>query len=65
VALAARLVSRPIKWIEDRWENLIAAPHAREERGVVSIALDDEGIIQAIQADHVENAGCYGGAATP
>ncbi len=63
VALAARIVGRPIKWIEDRWENLVAAQHGREERGVVSIALDDEAVIQAIRADHVENVGCYGGAA--
>jgi carbon-monoxide dehydrogenase large subunit len=63
VALAARLLGCPIKWIEDRWENLVAAPHAREERGAVSVAVDDEGLIQGIRADHVENVGCYGGVA--
>jgi carbon-monoxide dehydrogenase large subunit len=60
VVLAARLVSRPVKWIEDRWENLTAAPHAREERGTVSMALDPDGTITAMRIDHFENSGSYG-----
>jgi carbon-monoxide dehydrogenase large subunit len=60
VVLAARLVNRPIKWIEDRWENLTAAPHAREERGTVSMALDADGIITALRIEHFENSGSYG-----
>lgn len=62
VVLAARLVGRPVKWIEDRWENLVSGPHAREERGVVSLALDEGGRFLAIGADHIENVGCYGSA---
>ena len=60
VVLAARLVDRPIKWVEDRWENLIAAPHAREERGTVSMALDPDGTITAMRIEHSENSGSYG-----
>ncbi len=33
---------RPVKWIEDRRENLIAAPHSRNELGHVRIAIDDD-----------------------
>ena len=32
IPFAARLTGRPVKWIEDRRENLIAANHARIER---------------------------------
>jgi aerobic carbon-monoxide dehydrogenase large subunit len=60
VALAARLVGTPIKWIEDRWENLVSGPHAREERGEVTLGLDDDGNFLAIKADHLENIGAYG-----
>ena len=28
VILACRRLGRPVKWIEDRWENLVAANHA-------------------------------------
>jgi carbon-monoxide dehydrogenase large subunit len=60
VVLAARLVNRPVKWVEDRWENLTAAPHAREERGTVSMALDADGTITAMRIVHFENSGSYG-----
>jgi len=59
VVLASRLLGRPIKWVEDRRENLIAAPHARNERGHVRIALDDAGVIQAMTVDHVGDVGAY------
>jgi carbon-monoxide dehydrogenase large subunit len=62
VVLAARLLARPVKWIEDRWENLVAAPHAREERGVISAAFDETFKIQALKLEHAENVGSYGGA---
>ena len=31
IALVIRLTGRPVKWIEDRYENLVAGPHARRE----------------------------------
>ena len=43
LALAARLLGRPVKWSEDRYENLVAAPHSRAEEAEVSIALDADG----------------------
>jgi len=59
VVLASRLLGRPVKWIEDRRENLIAAPHSRNELGRVRVAVDDAGIIQAITVDHVADVGAY------
>ncbi|MCU1366186.1 MAG: coxL 3 [Ilumatobacteraceae bacterium] len=59
VVLASKLLGRPVKWIEDRRENLIAAPHSRNEQGVVRLAIDDDQIIQAITIDHIADVGAY------
>jgi carbon-monoxide dehydrogenase large subunit len=59
VVLATRLLGRPVKWIEDRRENLIAAPHSRNELGRVRLAIDDDRVIQAIAIDHVADVGAY------
>jgi carbon-monoxide dehydrogenase large subunit len=59
VVLAARLLGRPVKWIEDRRENLVAAPHSRNEFGTVRLAIDDDHVIQAIMIDHVADVGAY------
>jgi len=59
VVLASQLLGVPVKWIEDRRENLTAAGHSRNEMGHVRIALDDELIIQAIAVDHVADVGAY------
>ena len=59
VVLAATLLGRPVRWIEDRRENLTAAAHARDERMDLSIALDGDGTITAIRGDYIENIGAY------
>jgi carbon-monoxide dehydrogenase large subunit len=59
VLLAAFHLGRPLKWIEDRWENLVAATSARAERCTVTIAADDEGRILAIAAEHLDDVGAY------
>jgi aerobic carbon-monoxide dehydrogenase large subunit len=57
--LASKLLGRPVKWIEDRRENLVAAPHSRNESGHVRLALAGDGIIDAIAIDHVADVGAY------
>ena len=59
IVLATRILGRPIKWIEDRHENLIAAGHSRNELGHVRLAIDDDHVIQAIAIDHVADVGAY------
>jgi carbon-monoxide dehydrogenase large subunit len=59
VVLASRLLGRPVKWIEDRRENLISAPHSRNEMGTVRVAVDRDAIIQAIAIEHVADVGAY------
>ncbi len=59
VLLAARLVAGPLKWIEDRRENLLGAGQARHEHGRVRMAFDEEGTFLAAQLDHVQDVGAY------
>ncbi len=48
-----------MKWIEDRRENLLSAGHSRNEHARVRIAVDGDGVIQAITADHQADVGAY------
>jgi carbon-monoxide dehydrogenase large subunit len=57
--LAARKVPHPIKWIEDRRENLLSAGQARHEHADVMMAFDAEGTLLAATIDHVEDVGAY------
>jgi carbon-monoxide dehydrogenase large subunit len=59
VVLASRRLGRPVKWIEDRRENLIASNHARTDRLTASIAVDDAGHFLAAKIDHLEDAGAF------
>jgi len=59
VALASFLLGRPVKWIEDRRENLLSAGHSRNEHAHVRVAVDGDGVIQAITADHQADIGAY------
>jgi carbon-monoxide dehydrogenase large subunit len=59
VAAASRRSGRPVKWIEDRQENLMASNHARDEWMHVKMAVSKDGIIQGAHINHVENIGAY------
>ncbi len=59
VLLASYHLGRPLKWIEDRRENLLAATSSRAERCTVTIAADDDGRILGIAADHLDEVGAY------
>jgi carbon-monoxide dehydrogenase large subunit len=59
VVLAALDLAAPVKWIEDRHENLLAGGHARADRVAVTMGVDDEGHIVAAHLDHLEDQGAY------
>ena len=59
VIAAGLLLRRPIKWIEDRLENLTAANQAREQRCSIKIAFDAEGKLLASEVDSLLNNGAY------
>jgi carbon-monoxide dehydrogenase large subunit len=59
VVLAARAVGRPVKWIEDRRENLIAANQARHDISTLTMAVDEDGHFLAATFDLLEGVGSY------
>jgi CO/xanthine dehydrogenase Mo-binding subunit len=59
VCLAALRFRRPVKWIEDRREHLIAANHSRAQRHKVRAAVDREGRVLAIEDDFFHDQGGY------
>ncbi len=48
-----------MKWIEDRYENLIAANQAREQEMVLQVAFDADGRLLASHGDYSCNNGAY------
>jgi carbon-monoxide dehydrogenase large subunit len=59
VAAAARRLGRPVKWIEERRDNLAAGSHAREQRMEAAIAVDAGGRVLALRARVVSDGGAY------
>ena len=59
VCAAALKFRRPIKWIEDRREHLIAANHSREQQHRIRAAIDRDGHILAIDDDFFHDNGAY------
>ena len=59
VCLAALRLRRPIKWIEDRREHLVATNHSRQQRHLIKAAVDKEGRILAIDNEFFHDQGAY------
>ena len=59
IPFAARHVNRPVKWIEDRRENLMAMNHAREAEVDVEIACARDGTILALRGHAHVDMGAY------
>jgi len=59
IPFAARLLNRPVKWIEDRRENLLTTNHAREAECELEIACDADGRIVALRGEVYADIGAY------
>jgi aerobic carbon-monoxide dehydrogenase large subunit len=59
VCAAALRLRRPVKWIEDRREHLIAANHSREQHHRIRAAVDRDGVILAIDDAFFHDQGAY------
>jgi len=59
IPFAARYVGRPVIWIEDRREHLIAINHARQMDCEVEIACKRDGTILGIRGDVFVDLGAY------
>ena len=59
VAAASRALGRPVKWIEDRGENLTASGQAREESFDVRAAVSNDGDLLGLDVTMVIDTGAY------
>ena len=63
-ALAMRL-GRPVKWVEDRSENMVATTHGRDHVQYVELAAKKDGTILGIKVKALANMGAYLSTAAP
>jgi aerobic carbon-monoxide dehydrogenase large subunit len=61
VAAASRLLGRPVKWVEDRGENLTVSGQAREESFDVRAAVSNDGDLLGLDVKMVIDTGSYPG----
>jgi aerobic carbon-monoxide dehydrogenase large subunit len=64
VAAASRLVGQPVKWVEDRSENLTASGQAREESFDVRASVSNDGDLLGLDVRMVIDTGSYPGMGT-
>ncbi len=59
VCAASRQLKRPVRWREDRMENLMAASHAREDSCRTRAAVTKEGKLLSLELEILEDFGAY------
>ncbi len=58
-AYLALQLRRPVKWVEDRLENMVASTHARDQSIDVAVAVERDGRITALSSDVWVDVGAY------
>ena len=56
--VVSKLLGRPVKWIQDRRENLIADQQAREDQATVTMAAAADGSLLGAKVEFLESRGC-------
>ena len=59
VCAASRQLRRPVRWREDRMENLMASSHAREDSVRTRAAVTKEGRLLGLELEILEDFGAY------
>jgi carbon-monoxide dehydrogenase large subunit len=59
LCLAALRLRRPVKWIEDRREHLLAANHSRDQVHHIEAAIDADGFVRAVRDTFWVDQGAY------
>jgi 2-furoyl-CoA dehydrogenase large subunit len=59
IAACARLSRRPVKWVEDRAEHLLASASGTDRHSILKAAVSRDGRIHAIRMAILENVGAY------
>ncbi|MFQ5542539.1 MAG: xanthine dehydrogenase family protein molybdopterin-binding subunit, partial [Candidatus Binatia bacterium] len=65
VAYLSQRLNRPVKWIEDRRENIQATIHGRGQVGEVEVAVKKDGTILGLQYRVIADIGAYHQLLTP
>ena len=59
MALAAKITGRPVKWVEDRIEHLVAASSGPNRVTEIEAAVTNDGRIVALKLDQLEDYGAF------
>ncbi len=59
MALAARITGRPVKWVEDRIEHLVAASSGPNRVTEIEAAVNNDGRILGLRLDQLEDYGAF------
>ncbi len=59
IPYAALQLGRPVKWIEDRLEHMLATNHSREQKHHVVVGFDERGRIHALRDEIFVDTGAY------
>ncbi|HEX4805566.1 MAG TPA: xanthine dehydrogenase family protein molybdopterin-binding subunit [Conexibacter sp.] len=64
IPAAARRLGRPVKWIEDRYENLVAGVHSKDMICEMELAVASDGTFLGLRARYLSDSGAYGAGIT-
>ena len=59
MALAAKITGRPVKWVEDRIEHLVAASSGPNRVTEIEAAVNNDGRMLALKLDQLEDYGAF------
>ncbi|MBE9376528.1 xanthine dehydrogenase family protein molybdopterin-binding subunit [Saccharopolyspora sp. HNM0983] len=59
LAWLAQQAQRPVRWVEDRGENMVGMTHGRAQRQRITVGGDRDGRIKAYRLDIVQDTGAY------
>ncbi len=59
IPIVARLVGRPVRWIEERQEHFISATHSRDQLHDVEVGFDNDGHILAFRDKFLVDCGAW------
>jgi len=59
IPFLARRLERPVRWLEDRLEHMLAATQEREQEHDVTVGFDDTGRVLALRDRFVHDTGAY------
>ncbi|MEP6783374.1 MAG: xanthine dehydrogenase family protein molybdopterin-binding subunit [Acidobacteriota bacterium] len=59
VAAAAKLLGRPVKWIEDRREHFVSAIQERDQYWELEVAVDERGVLRGVRGALTHDQGAF------